>query len=410
MAAPPAERSFDVIVVGAGIIGSCAAHAAASRGASVLLLERFDLLHQRGSSHGESRTTRPTYTRPQYPPMVRLAHRLWHDAERDAGYTVLTPTPHLDLGPRDAPAFVAAIANGGATELAPAGDASRPAWAGAFRVPEGWAAATSGPAGVLKATKAMAMFQTLAAKMGAVVRDRTEVVDVARQGEGNTIVVKTASGEEFHGGKCIITVGAWASKLVKSVTGADLPVQPVHTLVCYWRVKPGHEEELTTEAGFPTFATYGEPGFYGTPSMEYPGLIKVCRNGGPPCDPDGRDWATGTGAGGIAEIVARWIDEFMPGVVDTAGGPVLRQPCMCCMTPDEDFVIDFLGGEEFGKDVVIGAGFSGHGFKMGPAVGKILAELALDGESGTAAEAGLELEHYLIGRFEGNPMGNATSH
>ncbi|VAI19250.1 unnamed protein product [Triticum turgidum subsp. durum] len=332
MAAPPAERSFDVIVVGAGIIGSCA------------------------------------------------------------------------------PAFVAAIANGGATELAPAGDASRPAWAEAFRVPEGWAAATSGPAGVIKATKAMAMFQTLAAKMGAVVRDRTEVVDVARQGEGNTIVVKTSTGDEFHGGKCIITVGAWASKLVKSVTGADLPVQPVHTLVCYWRVKPGHEEELTTEAGFPTFATYGEPGFYGTPSMEYPGLIKVCRNGGPPCDPDGRDWATGTGAGGIAEVVARWIDEFMPGVVDTAGGPVLRQPCMCCMTPDEDFVIDFLGGEEFGKDVVVGAGFSGHGFKMGPAVGTILAELALDGESGTAAEAGLELEHYLIGRFEGNPMGNATSH
>ncbi|EMS49745.1 putative sarcosine oxidase [Triticum urartu] len=76
----------------------------------------------------------------------------------------------------------------------------------------------------------MAMFQTLAAKMGAVVRDRTEVVDVARQ-EGNTIVVKTSTGDEFHGGKCIITVGAWASKLVKSVTGADLPVQPVKIAV-----------------------------------------------------------------------------------------------------------------------------------------------------------------------------------
>uniref|UniRef100_A0A453L6A1 FAD dependent oxidoreductase domain-containing protein n=1 Tax=Aegilops tauschii subsp. strangulata TaxID=200361 RepID=A0A453L6A1_AEGTS len=184
MAAPPTERSFDVIVVGAGIMGSCAAHAAAAWGASVLLLERFDLLHQRGSSHGESRTTRPIYTRPQYPPMVRLAHRLWDDAQRDAGYAVLTPTPHFNLGPRDDPAFLAAVANGSAIELAPS-SADAPAWAEAFRVPQGWAVARSelglGLGGVIKATKAVAMFQALAAKMGAVVRDRAEVVDVARK-------------------------------------------------------------------------------------------------------------------------------------------------------------------------------------------------------------------------------------
>ncbi|KAM0892053.1 hypothetical protein ACQ4PT_026023 [Festuca glaucescens] len=408
MAAPAPER-FDVIVVGAGIMGSCAAHAAASRGARVLLLERFDLLHHRGSSHGESRTIRDAYPQPHYPPMVRLARRLWDDAQRDAGYDVLTPAPHLDLGPRDEPALVATIANGGATEL-PANGGARPAWADAFRVPEGWTAASGDLGGVIKATKAVAMFQALAVKMGAVVRDKAEVVDVARkQGEGTTIVVRTSSGEEFHGAKCIVTVGAWTSKLVKSVTGADLPVQPLHTLICYWKVKPGHEHELTTEAGFPTFASYGDTCIYSTPSMEYPGLIKISMYGGPPCDPDCRDWAIGPGEGGLVDPVARWIEKVMPGHVDTAGGPVLRLPCMYSMTPDEDFVIDFLGGEEFGRDVVVGAGFSGHGFKMGPAVGSILAEMALDGEARTAVEAGVELQHFRIGRFEGNPMGNATS-
>nr|CAB3445205.1 unnamed protein product [Digitaria exilis] len=109
----------------------------------------------------------------------------------------------------------------------------------------------------------------------------------------------------------------------------------------------------------------------------------------------------------ITERVARWIEEAMPSHVEAAGGPVIRQSCMCCMTPDSDFVIDFLGGE-FGEDVVVGVGFSGHGFKMAPAVGRFLAEMAIDGKSNTAAEAGVELGHYRISRFDGNPMGNAA--
>jgi sarcosine oxidase/L-pipecolate oxidase len=104
-------------------------------------------------------------------------------------------------------------------------------------------------------------------------------------------------------------------------------------------------------------------------------MIKINYHGGPPCDPDGRDFVSG--GGDAVERVTRWIDEFMPGRVETAGGPVERVPGMYSMTPDEDFVIDFLGGE-FGEDVVIAAGFSGHGFRMGPAVGSVLAEMALE--------------------------------
>ena len=70
------------------------------------------------------------------------------------------------------------------------------------------------------------------------------------------------------------------------------------------------------------------------------------------------------------------------------------------MTPNEDFAIDFLGGE-FGKDVVVKGGFSGHGFKMSPMVGRILACLVLTREA-----KGVELKHFRIGRFEENPKGN----
>lgn len=133
-------------------------------------------------------------------------------------------------------------------------------------------------------------------------------------------------------------------------------------------------------------------------------MIKINYHGGPPCDLDDRDLVSG--GGDVVERVARWIDDFMPGYVETAGGPVERLPCMYSMTPDEDFVIDFLGGE-FEQDVVVGAGFSGHGFKMGPAVGMI--QMALDGEARIAAEAGVDLGHFRINRFEGNPLGNAAN-
>ncbi|RCU11652.1 FAD-dependent oxidoreductase, partial [Acinetobacter baumannii] len=51
---------FDVIVVGAGVMGSSTAYQTAKRGHKTLLLEQFDFLHHRGSSHGESRTIRAT--------------------------------------------------------------------------------------------------------------------------------------------------------------------------------------------------------------------------------------------------------------------------------------------------------------------------------------------------------------
>ena len=71
----PVER-YDVVVVGVGGMGSAALYHLARRGKRVLGLERFDLLHERGSSHGLTRIIRLAYfEHPDYVPLAAAGVR-----------------------------------------------------------------------------------------------------------------------------------------------------------------------------------------------------------------------------------------------------------------------------------------------------------------------------------------------
>lgn len=264
---------------------------------------------------------------------------------------------------------------------------------GRVEIPEDWIAVISDVGGVVKPSKAVAMFQSLALRYGAVLRDNVEVRTIEG---GDGVVVCGSDGERFRGKKCVIVAGAWTRELVRSVAGVEIPITPLETTVCYWRIKEGFEEGYSLAGGFPSFSNCGNPHVYGTPSLEFPGLIKVAVHGGGPCDPDKRTWAPGPGS---VDKLREWVEARFAGRVES-DGPVMTQSCMYSMTPDEDFVIDFLGGE-FGEDVVVAGGFSGHGFKMGPIIGKVLADIVIDGKTGE-----VDMRHFRLGRFKENPNGN----
>ncbi|GMH10510.1 hypothetical protein Nepgr_012351 [Nepenthes gracilis] len=397
-------NEFDVIVVGAGIMGSCAAYQTAKRGHKTLLLEQFDFLHHRGSSHGESRTIRATYPEPYYADMVLQSSLLWEEAQLEIGYTVYYKTRQLDVGPSDDKSLLAVIDNCRSNSIEfRVLDHSQVVeeFSGKVALPQNWVAVVTELGGVIKPTKAVSTFQTLALRNGAVLKDNMEVCAITRREEDNAagggVLACTANGEKFYGKKCVVTAGAWTKKLLEKVTaGFDIPIQPLEATVCYWRIKEGFEMDYSIQGGFPTFASYGKLYVYGTPSLEYPGLIKVALHGGWSCDPDKRRWSMSSEPA-LAQL-REWIRETFVGRVES-DVPVVTQSCMYSMTPDEDFVIDFLGGE-FGKDVVVAGGFSGHGFKMGPVVGRVLADLVLDGV------AGVDMKHFTFARFKDNPRGN----
>ena len=90
-----------------------------------------------------------------------------------------------------------------------------------------------------------------------------------------------------------------------------------------------------------------------------------------PSDPDTRDRS---GAGPEDEELLRSFAEiYLP---EGAGRALAMKVCMFTNTPDEHFIIDLHPDH---PEVVVGAGFSGHGFKFCSVVGEILADLALEG-------------------------------
>lgn len=394
------SEMFDVIVVGAGVMGSSTAYQTAKRGKKTLLLEQFDFLHHLGSSHGESRTIRATYPEEYYPKMVLESEKLWEEAEAEVGYKVYFKTSQFDLGPSDKKSLQATISSCQKNRIPVRvldHNLVHEELSGKFQLTDDWIGVVTEHGGVIKPTKAVSMFQTLAIKNGASLKDNMEVVDIKKDDSKDAILVCTRNDQRFWAKICVVTVGAWMKRLVKKVAGLTLPIQPLETAVHYWKIKEGHEAEFMIDSGFPTFASYGEPYIYGTPSLEFPGLIKIAVHGGHPCEPDKRTWAASPAA---LSALKEWIQSKFGDLIDSSG-PVLRQSCMYSMTPDEDFVIDFLDGE-FGKDVVVAGGFSGHGFKMGPVVGRILADLAIDKQAENA-----DLKHFSIKRFEESSKGNA---
>ena len=74
--------------------------------------------------------------------------------------------------------------------------------------------------------------------------------------------------------------------------------------------------------------------------------------------------------------LAAYVREWFPGLDPGTATPI---SCTYTSTPDEAFVLDRRGR------VVVGAGFSGQGFKFAPGVGATLADLVLDPDLDPAA-------------------------
>ena len=146
--------------------------------------------------------------------------------------------------------------------------------------------------------------------------------------------------------------------------------------------------ELFEPERFPVFLIDVPDGsYYGFPVHDVPGFkFGRYHHLREPIDPDDRDR---TARPEDETILRAFATRYFP---DGAGATVMLKACIFTNTPDEHFIIDRLPES---PQVSVAAACSGHGYKFCSVIGEIMADLAMDGETGH--DIGL----FRLDRFEG---------
>ena len=360
--------AFGALVVGGGVHGLATAWQLARRGVErVALVERFRLHHDRGSSHGFARITRTTYSDERYVRLVSVAHvEDWPLLERESERTLIHRCDGLFFGPPegDLERWAAAVAAAGAPGVERLdADAARRRFP-AFAFPDSRFVLHDTTGGVVAAADTLLALDRRCRVEGVHVLEETRVRAV--EFDADPVVVDTDRGQ-LLAERVVVTAGAWVADLVPAMRGA---VQVCRQHIGYF--------DVGAAGGFGRFPNWvylgGEASglYYGLPAFGRTG-IKAALHGVGSGDDD-PDVHPGPDAHAIAGV-----RQFLSTQLTLRIGDTLHaETCLYTNTPDEHFVIGPLPGH---ANVVVGSICSGHGFKFGPLMGRILADLVLDGTS-----------------------------
>jgi sarcosine oxidase len=363
---------FDAIVIGVGGMGSAACWQLARRGRKVLGLERFDIPHSMGSSHGTTRIIRlPYYEDPAYVPLLHRAYALWREAERATGETLLVTTGSLDGGPEDHELFQGALTSArlhGLEHEVLTGAQVNERFPG-YRLPAASRLVFQPEGGFIASERAIVAHVRAALAEGAIIQAREQVVGWEVGSSGDGVVVRTSKGT-YEAERLVITAGAWIGELVAPLANRAVPERQVLA----W-LQP-RQPELFEPARFPVFNLQVEEGrYYGLPVYEVPGFkFGRYHHRGETMAAD--DLRREVDAEDEA-LLRRFGERYFPA---GSGSTMALRACMFTNTPDEHFVLDHHPRY---RQVVLASPCSGHGYKFCSVIGEILADLATgDGRTG----------------------------
>ena len=361
-------RRFDTIVIGVGGMGSASVYQLARRGQRVLGLERFDIPHSMGSSHGVNRIIRLAYyEHPSYVPLLRRSYELWRELQRQVGEQLLHITGSIDAGPADSPIVQGSQASCEEHNLPHellTGAEVNQRFPG-YRLPDGHRAILQPEGGFLLSERCIVAHVVAAQALGAEVHARERVLGWEPRPDAIRV---TTDHDVYESDRLIVSAGAWVGEMVPGLKPLTTPERQVLA----W-LQPGRPDLFAAER-FPVFNLQVEEGhYYGFPISVVPGFkFGRYHHLDEIVDPDTVDREANMQD---EAILRQFAERYFP---DGAGPTMALRACMFTNAPDEHFILD-LHPED--QRVVVASPCSGPGFKFCSVVGEIVADLAETGET-----------------------------
>ena len=354
-------HTFDVIIIGGGIMGCSSAFQLAQRGLKVGLIEKRSI--GEGPTGKSSAIIRQHYSNELTARMALYSLRVFQDfAERVGDECSFTPSGFVVVvAAKDRAGLEANLALqrrlGIQTELLSPQTLSE--LMPGVEIADVVAAAYEPESGYADPYLTVNAYARAARRLGARLFLNTEVTGL-RFESGKVVGVDTPD-EKFDAPLILNCAGAWGAR-VAQMADVDVPIKPCRVQVAFFRRPPGHEAPHPVVADFIN-STYfrSETGGLTLVGLVDPSEANAIVNPDSFNEHVDFDFVTDVGE----RLIRRY-----PAMLQSAstGG----YASLYCITPDWHPIIDEVPA---GSGFFVCAGFSGHGFKLGPAVGVMVADM-----------------------------------
>lgn len=363
-----------VAVIGAGAFGGWSALHLLRRGAQVTPLDAWGPGNSRASSGGETRVIRACYgPNRMYTQMAVRSLALWREHEQRWKRPLYKQTGCIWLAGKNDQYEKAAVPILREAGLAVEEFAVRDA---ATRWPDinfdrvGWVLLER-DAGYLTARRnCAAVLEGFRAESGDY---RQAAVTPGAVQRGMMHALQLSDGTRLQADAYVFACGPWLGRMFPEAIGER--IRPTRQEVFFFGPPAGDARFL--EHRIPVWIDNGDPFFYGIPGSEWRGFKLADDIRGPEFDPTSGDRTPSL------EALRRARDYLAFRFPGMKGAPLLEsRVCQYENTPDQDFIIDRHPAAE---NVWLAGGGSGHGYKMGPAVGEHVADVVTGKRKGDPA-------------------------
>jgi glycine/D-amino acid oxidase-like deaminating enzyme len=361
----------DLLVIGGGVMGLFTAFHASERFERVVVLERGRIGDPTTASYGRTRSFRNDYLDATYARLAHEAFQLWGEFEAQTATDVLVRCGCLNIAKRAvSPNLADTYAEMAHATLARLGmrtaSLDREALHGRYPYLDADIGRLDLDAGVVDVPAVTRTLTRVLGERRVGVLEGVETSAIVR--DGAAIRVSTDVGD-FVTGSLVVTAGHGTNDVLSMLPGCRLhvPITKDRPAEAKYLTPPADVRDRFTAGAMPTIA-YLDAGIYCHPIVD--GLVDAVKIGyyNPPDVPRGTT---------TIDSIASFVEQCMPGlrlatVVDVDD----VDQCDYDLVADDDFVLGAVPGL---ANVFVGVGWRGTGYKFAPWVGRVLAELALQG-------------------------------